>query len=202
MRKQIQFATYARVSSRDQNPQLQFDALKRYFKALGVKPTFEFIEQVSGAGKRRPEREKLLALCVQRKVDCVVVWKLDRWGRSVLDLIQTLTELGELDVNFISITEAIDSSTTTGRLMRNVMAAFAEFERELIKERALAGMDAYREKGGKWGRPATGQAKSEEVFELSKAGWSNYKIGAKLGIHRSTVGRILKTATSDNERET
>lgn len=113
----------------------------------------------------------------------------------MLDLVSTFNEMAEFDVDIISITDGVDSTTSTGRLLRNVLSAFAEFERELIKERAKAGMDAYRERGGTWGRPPAARDKQNNIAALHRDGWSNYRIAKELGIHRSTVARILKSQT-------
>lgn len=192
MAKEIRYASYTRVSTRDQNPDLQFRALKDWFRIRKIKPAYQFDEKVSGISKKRPARNELLDLCRKRKVDCVVIWKLDRWGRSMLDLVSTFNEMAEADVDIISITDGVDSTTSTGRLLRNILSAFAEFERELIKERAKAGMDAYRERGGTWGRPPAAKEKINNIEALRRDGWSNYRIAKELGIHRTTVARILK----------
>lgn len=197
MTKQIRYASYTRVSTRDQNPDLQFRAIKDWFRIKKIKPVYQFDEKVSGISKKRPARDELLGLCRKRKVDCVVIWKLDRWGRSMLDLVSTFNELAEFDVDFISITDGVDSTTSTGRLLRNILSAFAEFERELIKERAKAGMDAYRERGGTWGRPPAAREKINNIEALKRDGWSNYRIAKEVGIHRTTVTRILKSQTNE-----
>jgi len=101
-------------------------------------------------------------------VDAIIVWKLDRWGRSVPDLVSTLNELQEIGVGFISITEALDLTTSAGRAMAGILAVFAEFERELLRERVRAGLEQARQKGKRLRRPPTAMAKADKIRELYK----------------------------------
>jgi len=134
---------YARVSTTDQNLSLQIDALKNY----GCEKIFS---ESKGALKERPELENLKAHV--RKGDIVIVWKLDRLGRSLKHLIELVTEFKEQGIEFVSLSDNLDTTTAQGRLIFNIFASFAEFERELIRERTLAGLIAARERGRVGGR--------------------------------------------------
>ena len=187
-------ALYARVSTKDQNSiAMQLKQMREYCKKNKLIIEIEFKEIASGAKDARPHRAEILKLARQRKIDVVVVWKLDRWGRSTLDLLSTLQELQAKDVGFISLTEALDLTTPGGRVMFGMMAVFAEFERELNAERVQAGIKAYREKNSDWGRPATARAKSDEVVRLKNEKLSNRKIAEQLGMNESSVRRILSS---------
>ena len=137
---------YARVSSRDQNPDLQLDALK----AAGCEKVF--VEKASGASRDRPEL--LAALDYARKGDTLVVWKLDRLARSTRQLIETVEDLQTCGIGFRCVTQCeIDTTTAGGRLVFTIFGAIAEFEREIIRERTRAGLDAAHARGRKGGRP-------------------------------------------------
>ena len=136
---------YARVSTFDQNLNLQLDALRN----SGCEQIFE--EKISAVAKERPQLTILFSKL--RKGDSVVVWKLDRLGRSLKDLIDLITKMKNLGVTFVSIQDGIDTSTATGRFTFNIFASLAEFEREIISERTKAGLAAARARGRKGGRP-------------------------------------------------
>ena len=108
-------------------------------------------------------REQLMAAARRRDIDVVLVWRLDRWGRSLSDLVMTLKELQELDVAFVSLTEAFDLTTPTGRAMAGMVAVFAEFEREIRRERVSAGIDQARREGRHLGRPGSASLKANAV---------------------------------------
>lgn len=136
---------YARVSTSDQNLDLQSRALTEY----GC--TIIYQEKISGKNTDRPELKKLLKSL--KKGDQVVVWKLDRLGRSLRDLVDLVALFVDKEVNFISLHDHIDTTTATGRFTFNIFASLAEFEREIIRERTKAGLDAARARGRKGGRP-------------------------------------------------
>ena len=114
------------------------------------------IKEVGSGASQRELRESLLATARRREIDVVMVWRLDRWGRSVADLVSTLQELQHLGVGFVSLTEALDLTTPAGRAMAGLLAVFAEFEREILRERVRAGRAHAREKGQRLGRPQNG----------------------------------------------
>src|SRR5262252_8788450 len=146
---------YARVSTnRGQDPELQLRELLEYAAKRGWEIAGEFVDKgVSGAKDRRPELDRLMLLARTRKLDVVVVWKLDRFGRSLRHLVNALGELESVRVSFVSLHDNIDLTTPSGRLMFGVIAAMAEFERELIRERVKAGLANAARKGHYAGRP-------------------------------------------------
>ncbi len=151
------------------------------------------VREVNSGGARREAREKLLEAARRREIDVVLVWRLDRWGRSVADLLATLQELEHLGVGFVSLTEALDLTTPAGRAMAAMLAVFAAFEREVLQERTRAGMAHARENGQRLGRPATAGAHAAEIRKLFRAGLSKSEIARRLDIGRTSVRRILAT---------
>ncbi|MDQ3819364.1 MAG: recombinase family protein, partial [Acidobacteriota bacterium] len=150
------------------------------------------VEEVASGGKQRPKREELLKAARRREVDAIVVWKLDRWGRSLADLIASLAELRDLGIPFISLTEALDFTTSAGRAMVGLLSVFAEFERDMIRERVKAGIAQARAEGKKHGRPPTAATKVAEVKRLYKKGWNKSEIARELKISRGSVINLLK----------
>jgi putative DNA-invertase from lambdoid prophage Rac len=127
----------------------------------------------------------------RREIDVVLVWRLDRWGRSVTDLLATLQELNHLGVGFVSLTEALDLTTPAGRAMAGLLAIFAEFEREVLRERTRAGLAEARQNGKRLGRPETAARHADEIRKLHLAGISKSEIARRLQIGRTSVRRIL-----------
>jgi DNA invertase Pin-like site-specific DNA recombinase len=187
-------ALYARVSTHDQQTlDLQAEAMRSYIKDRGWNLARQ-IKDVGSGVKDRPGRESLLKAARRREVDVVVVWRLDRWGRSVADLMATLRELTELGVGFVSLTEALDLTTPSGRAMAGMLAIFAEFEREILRERVRAGIAQARKEGRPHGRPRTASLKADEVRRLQAERLSHSEIARRLGIGRTSVRRILGAA--------
>jgi DNA invertase Pin-like site-specific DNA recombinase len=147
------------------------------------------IKEIGYGAKQRPKRIELLKLC--RQIDIVVVWKLDRWGRSTADVVSTLQELKELSVEFVSITEALDFTTAAGRAMSGLLAVFSEFEREMISERVKAGLIQARLRGKRLGRPPIPREKVAKIKKLWNQGKNKSFITEKLKISRRSVGRTL-----------
>jgi DNA invertase Pin-like site-specific DNA recombinase len=176
---------YARVSTADQNPQLQHDALK----LAGCDRVFT--DKASGAASDRPELAA--ALDYLRDGDTLVVWRLDRLGRSLKHLLEVVNALDERGVGFRSIHEAIDTTTSTGKLVFHIFGALAEFERDLIKDRTTAGLAAARARGRVGGRKPVMTVKQVEVAQqMYAAGDSTVADIAKvLGVSRATVYRQL-----------
>jgi putative DNA-invertase from lambdoid prophage Rac len=184
-------ALYARVSTHDQQTLgLQVDAMVSYIKDRGW-VIERRIEEVGSGAKDRPERASLMKAARRREIDVVVVWRLDRWGRSLADLVVTLRELIELGVDFISLTEALDLTTPTGRAMAGMLSVFAEFEREILRERVRAGIAQARKEGRAHGRPRTATLKVNEILRLKAERMSHSEIARRLGIGRTSVRRIL-----------
>lgn len=184
-------AIYARVSTHDQKTlPIQIRKCSEYARSRGWKIDQKVREIGSGA-KEKPLQKELIKDCRRRKVDIVIVWKLDRWGRSVSDIVSSLRELQELGIKFISITEALDFTTVTGRAMSGLLAVFSEFERELISERVKAGIHQARLNGVRLGRPSVTDDKKREVEDLWKRYGNKSLIAKKLGISRRSVARII-----------
>lgn len=182
---------YARVSTQDQQTlPLQLKALRTYVKQRKWQLRLEVKEVGSGA-VQRAQREELLKAARRREIDVIIVWRLDRWGRSLADLVVTLKELHDLKVGFVSLTEALDLTTSSGRAMAGMLAVFAEFEREIICERVKAGLAQARADGKVLGRPPSALKKEKEVKKLLAKGLSKAGIARKTGIGRTSVRRIL-----------
>lgn len=177
---------YARVSTADQDLQLQRDALA----AAGADLVYE--DTASGASRKRPE----LAAALQRVSagDTLIVWKLDRLGRSMKHLVDVITDLDDRGVMFVSLTEGFDTRTNVGRMLFHVVGALAEFERDLIQERTRAGLDAARRRGRKGGRPrALTRAQEDEVRRMVlEEGRSRTEVARLFEVHRSTVSRLTR----------
>jgi DNA invertase Pin-like site-specific DNA recombinase len=187
----LQAGLYARVSTNDQRTlAMQNRAMREYAARRGWKIAMQVRDVNSGAA-RRQARERLMEAARRREIDVVLVWRLDRWGRSVTDLLATLQELEHLGVGFVSLTEALDLTTPAGRAMAGLLAIFAEFEREILRERTRAGLAHARETGKRLGRPATAAAHAAEVRELHRVGVSKSEIARRLQIGRTSVRRIL-----------
>ena len=187
----MKMGLYARVSTHDQQTlALQRDAMLAYARQRGGS-IITMVEDVgSGAGERL-RREELMRAARRRDIDAIVVWRLDRWGRSLVDLVVTLQELHELGVGFISLNESLDLTTSTGRAMAGMLAVFAEFERGILRERVKAGIAEARRRGQRHGRPPTVARWADEVRQLHVEGLSKSAIARQLGISRTSVRRFL-----------
>src|ERR1043166_6906552 len=189
--KMFRAGLYARVSTNDQQTlPMQSRALREYAARRGWTIVLQIREVGSGAAKREA-REKLMEAARRREIDLVLVWRLDRWGRSVTDLLATLQELERLGVGFVSLTEALDLTTPAGRAMAGLLAVFAAFEREILGERTRAGLARARENGKRLGRPATAAVHATEIRKLHRAGVSKSEIARRVQIGRTSVRRIL-----------
>lgn len=176
---------YARVSTTSQDPALQVDALTE----AGCSKIFT--DRASGARAARPQLSELLS--VASAGDTLVVWRLDRLGRSLPHLIELVTELEERGVGFRSLTEAIDTSTPGGKLVFHLFGALADFERSLIRERTLAGLESARQRGRVGGRPvALTTAKRTAAQKLLGEGHSVAEVAEILGVGRSTLYRSMQ----------
>jgi DNA invertase Pin-like site-specific DNA recombinase len=169
---------------------MQLEAMRAYASQRGWNVISE-IKDVGSGSIHRPQREGLLKAARRREVDVVLVWRLDRWGRSVADLVLTLKELNEMGIGFVSLTEALDLTTPTGRAMAGLLAVFAEFEREILRERVRAGIAQARKQGKPHGRPRSAASKSAQVWDLFTDGVSRSEIARRLLIGRTSVRRIL-----------
>jgi putative DNA-invertase from lambdoid prophage Rac len=189
--KMFRAGLYARVSTNDQQTiPLQIRALREYAARRGWAIALQVKEIGSGASQRQL-RETMLEAARRREIDVVLVWRLDRWGRSVTDLLATLQELEHLGVGFVSLNEALDLTTPAGRAMAALLAVFAAFEREILQERVRAGLAHARQNGKKLGRPITAGLQADQVRKLHRAGISKSEIARRLRIGRTSVRRIL-----------
>jgi DNA invertase Pin-like site-specific DNA recombinase len=189
--KMLRAGLYARVSTLDQQTlPMQMRAMRDYAANRGWTVTMQVKEVGSGA-KAREQRQQLIDAARRREIDVVLVWRLDRWGRSLLDLVATLQELTDLNVGFVSISEALDLTTSTGRAMAGMLSVFAAFEHDILRDRVRVGLDHARQSGTRLGRPATAAIKAAEVRKLFRQGISKSEISRRLDIGRTSVRRIL-----------
>ena len=189
----MKIALYARVSTADkgQDPEMQLRELREYCERRQWAITSEFVDVgVSGAKDSRLQLNKLMIGAKQRQFDAVLVWKLDRFGRSLKHLVSALGEFEALGIAFVSLRDSFDLTTPAGRLMFNMVASFAEFERDLIRERVKAGIENRRAKGFRVGRkPVT--VDSVRLQALRSEGHTIRKIADVLGVSRSLVHKTL-----------
>jgi len=184
-------AIYARVSTADQNPDLQLDELERYADARGLSVVARFVDHgVSGAKSSRPELDALMAAAQLRKFDALLVWKLDRLGRSLHHLLTVAGEFEALGVDLIVLDDGIDTTTPAGKLFFQIRGAFAEYERALIRERTIAGVAAARRRGKRLGRPRV-HVPLAQAQSLLDQGLSVTSVAQGLGISRTTLRRAL-----------
>jgi DNA invertase Pin-like site-specific DNA recombinase len=182
---------YARVSTLDQQTlPMQMRAMREYAAKRGWTIAMQVKEVGSGAAEREL-RQQLIDAARRREIDVVLVWRLDRWGRSLADLVATLQELSDLGVAFVSLTEALDLTTSTGRAMAGMLSVFSAFEHDILRERVRAGLAHARQNGKRLGRPATAASKTADVQKLFRKGISKSEISRRLDIGRTSVRRIL-----------
>ena len=149
-------ALYLRVSTADQKPDLQYDGLRAYAERAGLEVIQDYCDvAVSGRREGRPQLNALMSAARNREVDCVLVWKFDRFARSTRHLLKALEEFDHLGVRFVSVQDQVDTESPMGRAMFTIIAAMAELESSLISERVTAGMRAAEARGKHLGRPAT-----------------------------------------------
>jgi putative DNA-invertase from lambdoid prophage Rac len=182
---------YARVSTHDQQTlPMQLRAMREYAKRRDWSIVVEIRDIASGTTVR-PRREELIQSARRRELDVILVWRLDRWGRSLLDLIGSLQELNELGVGFVSLSEALDLTTASGRALAGMLAVFAEFERDILRDRVKAGIAQARRDGKPHGRPPTVWQSADQIRALHKDGVSKSEIARRLNVSRTSVRRLL-----------
>ena len=179
---------YARVSTAQQSADMQLAELRQFCDRRGWTYTEYLDAGVSGSKERRPELDRMLTDCQRRKLDVVLVWKFDRLARSLRQLINTLEELRTLGVQFVSLSESLDTSTPQGRFAFSVFASVAEFERELTRERVRTGLAHAKAKGIRLGRPPE-EVDVSRIQQLRKQGMGWKRIGRELGISTRTARR-------------
>jgi len=202
-------AIYTRVSTTDQNAELQIRELNDYAGKQGWDVVETYADVMSGAKASRPGLDRLMAEAIARKFDCVLVWKLDRFGRSLVDCLNNIKTLEDHGVRFIAVTQGLDTDqrNPASRFLLHVLGAAAEFERSLIQERTQAGRQRYQQdyKSGRVGKTVHSRSgrnlpphrpkkvfDHEKVFELRRSGLSLREIAKKLGLGLGTVTRTLQ----------
>lgn len=183
-------AIYMRVSTQIQATDMQRIELERYASARGWRPMF-FEDKSSGTNEKRPAFQELVRNAKAREFDIVLVWKLDRFARSLKSLVMHLQEFQELGIEFVSLRDNLDLTTASGRLMMQMIAAFGEFEASLIKERVRSGLQNAKSKGIRLGRPASIDTKA--VIQLRANGLSIAAIARQLNCSKAGVHKVLQT---------
>lgn len=191
-------ALYLRVSTADQKPDLQYDGLRSYAAHAGLDIVQDYCDvAVSGRREGRPQLNALMTATRKHEIDCVLVWKFDRFARSTRHLLTALEEFNHLGVRFVSVQDQIDTESPMGRAMFTIIGAMAELESSLISERVTAGMRAAEARGKHLGRPPTPQHIVSEIGALATStGLSIRQIQVKIAgrASRSMVGEIAKRA--------
>jgi DNA invertase Pin-like site-specific DNA recombinase len=193
-------ALYARVSTTDQHCEAQLKELREYISRRDWKSAGEYVDTgFSGSKASRPALDKLMADAAQRKFDCIVVYKVDRFGRSVLHLNQQLAALTSFGVRFIATSQSLDTDekNPTSRLLLQILASVAEFEREMIRERTLSGIRAAQSAGKVVGRPKRVFRRDEVVRLRDEEGLSWRAIGKKVGIPAMTALDSYRTGCTE-----
>lgn len=185
-------AIYVRVSTQDQSCDLQRRELIECAQARGWELVQVFEDKATGTNANRPMLKDLMRGARERRIDVILVWKLDRFARSLKDLVVMLQEIADLGVSFISLKDNIDLTTAAGRLMVHMLGAFAEFEASLIRERVRAGLRNARSQGKRIGRPKLRD--DERIRFLRDRGLSIREIASKLGTSVGAVQRAIKVA--------
>ncbi len=196
MKKQKRTAIYMRVSTATQKTDLQKDGLLAYAARAGMNITAEYLDAaVSGRKQGRPQLKELMKAAQNHEFDCVLVWKFDRFARSVSHLLSALEEFNHLGIRFVSVCDQVDSNSPMGKAMFTIIGAMAELESSLISERVKAGMAAAKARGKKLGRPQTPKNWVKQISTL--AGTTNLSINQireKINdkVSRAVVGQIVK----------
>jgi DNA invertase Pin-like site-specific DNA recombinase len=194
-------AIYARVSTDKQKVDMQLNELRQFAARSGWRIHREYIDQsFTGANTNRPAFSEMMDEARKRKFNVLLVWKLDRLSRSLKDLINTLDELGSLGIDFVSYDNNLDTSTPTGKLVFQIVGAVAEFEKDIIKERVIAGLANARRKGKRLGRPPVDADLYARAKELRLQGLSFRKIAQGLKIDEGTIRKRLKREAEKRKR--
>lgn len=181
-------AIYARVSTDRQKVDMQLNELRQFAARSGWNIYEEYIDQnYSGGNTKRPAFTAMMDAARKRKFDLLLVWKLDRLSRSLKDLIVTLDELGSCGIDFVSYDNNLDTSTPTGKLVFQIVGAVAEFEKEIIRERVVAGLATARNKGKRLGRPPISKYVYDQALKMRSEGLSYRNIGKVLGVNEGTI---------------
>jgi DNA invertase Pin-like site-specific DNA recombinase len=184
-------ALYARVSTNSQDTDLQLREFREFCQRRGWDIFEEYVDSgISGSKDRRPQLDRLMSDACRRRFDCVVVYRYDRFARSLRHLVNALEEFRALGIDFVSIHEGVDTSTPNGRLIFGIFASIAEFERELIRDRVRSGMRSARARGRKIGRPRT-TVNAAEIGRLRSEGASWSTVCAETGLSAGVAKRAF-----------
>lgn len=202
----VRVAIYARVSTFDQDPDGQLMALRDFTKRRNFEVYKEYVDYVTGDFDKRNRKKKnsdeaykqMMDDVRRRLVDCVIVWKYDRFARSLDRLVTALQEFGSLGVDFISYTQNIDTTTPMGRLFFHIIGSFAEFERELIIERVRAGLEKAKANGVILGRPEKDPTAKPRIIDMRKRGMSLREIARAENLSPAGVLKIIRRVSLDN----
>ena len=196
MKKQKRTAIYMRVSTNSQKPDLQKDGLEAYAARAGMNIIATYLDiAVSGRKQGRPQLKELMKAAINHEFDCVLVWKFDRFARSVSHLLRALEEFNHLGIRFISVCDQVDSNSPMGKAMFTIIGTMAELESSLISERVKAGMAAARARGKKLGRPKTPAdlvKQIEQLAETTEMSINEIKERVSRKVSRAVVGQIVK----------
>jgi DNA invertase Pin-like site-specific DNA recombinase len=188
----MRVALYSRVSTTDQNAGMQIEELRTHCARRGWEIVQEYNDSgISGAKERRPALNRLLAESKRKAFDCVLVYRYDRFARSLRQLVNALADFDALGIHFVSLHEGVDTSTPNGRLVFGIFGSIAEFERELIRGRVRSGMQAAKARGVKLGRPRIA-VDSAGIKRMRAEGRSWSQISREVGISRGTATRAAK----------
>lgn len=186
----MRVALYVRVSTVEQSIELQKQELTAFATARGWTVTAVYEDSATGTNTKRPGLQAALQAAHRREIDAIVVWKMDRFARSLKDLIDMLSDLKSYGVEFVSLRDNVDMTTSAGKLLMHLIGAFAEFEAAIIRERVSAGVARARSKGVKFGRKPI--ISHDKVLELHQGGMSQGAIARQLGCSKSAVHKVVK----------
>jgi DNA invertase Pin-like site-specific DNA recombinase len=186
-------AIYTRISTGEQNADLQTRELPEFCERRDWHLEATYGDVITGAKDKRPALDRLMADAKRGKFDVVAVWRFDRFARSTSHLLRALEEFAALGIDFVSVTEAIDTSTPAGKMVFTVLGAVAELERSIIRERVIAGQRAAKMRGVRFGRP-TVAVDAAQVLRLRADGLSWRAIAAQTGVPKDTLRRSMQTS--------
>jgi DNA invertase Pin-like site-specific DNA recombinase len=190
----MKVALYARVSTQDQDPEVQLAALRHHVAQRGWELSEEFVDQgLSGAHERRPALDRLMKAAWTGQFQVVLVWRFDRFARSVKHLVTALETFRSLHVGFVSLQEQLDTSTPIGHAMFTIIGAMAQLERDIIRERVKAGLEHARARGVRLGRPVA-RIDGQDLLTLHRQGLSVPDLARRFHCSRSTIRRRLRQA--------
>ena len=205
MKDKTRTAIYMRVSTASQKTDLQHDGLTDYASRAGLNITAEFLDfAISGRKEGRPQLKKLMQSARNHEFDCVLVWKFDRFARSVSHLLKALDEFNHLSIRFISVQDQIDTTSPMGKAMFTIIGAMAELESALISERVTAGIASARARGKKIGRPETPPyliAKIEELASYTDLSINRIRKKINNKVSRAVVGQIVKKIRDQKKQQ-